>query len=231
VRVPWLADVLRDAGLTVVESPGWRGRGREMNRVSGIVWHDTVTPRTWSDAAVVRLLRDGYATLPGPLSQLGLDRSLRFHVIADGRCNHNGYGRWGNDAIGIETFANGGGSPKEPWSAGQREAAAIASAAILRRLKLDESRVQGHKETDPGRKQDPYGTSMAAGRRRVAELLTTKDDEMTPAQEAKLDEALTLLRSQQDVNRRVRISIRAIGKWLHIPTSVNGKTDGTEVIT
>jgi hypothetical protein len=60
-----------------------------------------------------------------------------------------------------------------------------------------------------------------------------ENDVMTPAQEAKLDEALKLLRQRNyaDDSRRIRLSIRAIGRHLGIRTSVNGKDDGSEVIT
>ena len=99
MRLPWLADVLRAAGLAVVEVGDWQNRGDDLRSVEGIVWHHTVTgPRT-SDQAVARLLRDGRPDLAGPLSQLGLDRAGRFHVIAAGKANHNGYGLWGNQSI------------------------------------------------------------------------------------------------------------------------------------
>jgi hypothetical protein len=91
----------------------------------------------------------------------------------------------------------------------------------------------GHREA-PGQSTTCPGRGGLEAVDRARKLLaapTVKEDVMTPEQEAKLDRALALLEGQQDVNRRVRISIRAIANWLHIPTSVNGKTDGTEVIT
>lgn len=169
MRAPWLGEVLRGAGLTVVEHNPI-GRGRDMRTVNGVVVHDTVTTRSWDDEDVCALLRDGRPGVPGPLSQLGLDRQGRFHFIADGRANHNGYGTWGNDAIGIETFAAGGMKGREErWNSVQEEAAAVGSAAILDRLGLSRSRVRGHKETDPERKVDPWRVDMGAFRRRVAQ--------------------------------------------------------------
>lgn len=91
-----------------------------------------------------------------------------------------------------------------------------------------------HSVADPTRRTDPGRTFPEAEFFRLVNHYLSPDpveDIMTREQEAKLDEALTLLHEQKDVNRRVRISIRAIANWLHIPTSVNGKTDGTEVIT
>src|SRR5688572_7241975 len=131
MRLTWLADVLRDAGLTVVECPGWQGRGKPLVSVQGIVLHHTATSSTALDAGVVRILRDGRADLPGPLCQLGLDRSGRWHLIADGKGNHNGSGRWGNQAIGVEAFNNGVG---EQWRTFQLDSYQRGVAAILRHL-------------------------------------------------------------------------------------------------
>ena len=174
MRVPWLADVLRAAGLTVVECPGWKGRGKTMTGVSGVVLHHTATPATALDAGVVRILRDGRADLPGPLCQLGLDRSGRWHLIADGRGNHNGKGKWGNSAIGVEAFNNGVG---EPWPHLQLDSYQRGVAAILRHLGLPASHALGHRETDPKRKTDPKGIDLDAFRERVSHLLG--DDDVT----------------------------------------------------
>lgn len=176
MRVPWLADVLRDAGLTVIETPGWKGRGRDLAGVNGVIWHHTATGPGTSDAAVDSLLINGRQDLPGPLCQLGLDRGGRFHVIADGKGNHNGYGTWGNNSIGIEAFNSGVG---EPWPSGQVDAYVAGTRAILTHLGLPLDRMLGHKESDPGRKIDPAGLDMNDMRRLVAEgddMPLTKDD-------------------------------------------------------
>jgi hypothetical protein len=175
VRVPWLGEVLAAAGLEVVTVGDPIGRGRDMAAVYGVVGHDTVTTAAWSDEAVDRLLRDGRPDLAGPLAQLGLDRHGRFRWVADGRCNHNGYGRiWGNNAIGIEVYCAGGlAGREEPWNAAQREAFVIGARAILDHLRLGPSeffnpRVAGHKETDPARKVDPHKVDMDQVRRDIA---------------------------------------------------------------
>lgn len=168
MRIRWIGDVLRSTGLEVVEFDRPYGRGSSRWHLHGVVWHDTVTPASWRDINVAKLLRDGHSSLPGPLSQLGLDRSGRFWVIADGRSNHNGYGTWGNNSIGIETFCAGGTKgAEEPWNANQRKAAAIGTAAILKYLRSHGyptfspfENARGHKETDSRRKIDPYATAM-----------------------------------------------------------------------
>lgn len=176
----WLPPVLRAAGLVVVEWPGWESRTRGGGiTVKGVVCHHTATGPGASDSDVARLLAAGRSNLPGPLSQLGLARDGRFWVIAAGRCNHNGYGTWGNDSVGIEAFNDGRG---EPWPAVQVDAFERGCAAIIRHLGLSIAEVRGHKETDPNRKIDPT-FNMDAFRVRVA---THLEDTMTPEQEARI---------------------------------------------
>lgn len=186
MRVPWLGDVLRDVGLPVVKVGNPLGRGRAMATVYGVVVHDTVTTSAWSDERVDALLRDGRPGVPGPLSQLGLDRQGRFRWVADGRCNHNGFGAWGNNTVGIEVYCAGGlKNREEPWNDAQREAVVVASRAILDHLDLGRSslwnpRVAGHKETDPSRKVDPYRVDMARLRADVAAFKQAPSDEEDP---------------------------------------------------
>lgn len=165
MRLLWLPDVLTVAGCRVEVYPGWRDRGRDLDTVKGLVWHHTASSPKSSDATVEQLLTVGRPDLTGPLCQLGLRRDGTFVVIASGRANHNGYGVWGNDAIGIEAYNNGIG---EPWPAAQLDAWVVGSAAILRHLELDVSQMRGHRETDPKRKIDPTGIDMDNARQLVA---------------------------------------------------------------
>lgn len=164
MRVDWLADVLRDAGCAVEDLGGWRDRGRDLDSVEGIVWHHTASTVHTSDTAMYRILRDGRRDLPGPLAQLGLRRNGTFVTVAAGRANHNGYGKWGNNSIGIEAYNDGVG---EPWPTAQIGAWVAGTAAICRHLGLDAGQVLGHKETDPHRKIDPAGIDMGVMRGRV----------------------------------------------------------------
>lgn len=167
-RATWLKDVLVAGGLEVVELAGWRTRGAERLTVNAVVRHHTATGINWTDRAVAELLGlKGNATTPPPLSQLGLDRRGRYWTIAAGRCNHNGYGTFGNDAIGIEAFNNGVG---EPWPRVQVDAYDLGVALILEHLGLPTERDLAHRETDPRRKTDPVGLDMPTRRRRVNEL-------------------------------------------------------------
>jgi N-acetyl-anhydromuramyl-L-alanine amidase AmpD len=174
----WLADVLRAAGLNVVEQPGWQTRGRgEMGTVKGVICHHTGPGST---AGLLDLVKNGRSDLPGPLSQLFLDRDGTFHVVAAGRCNHAGAGRWqgvtaGNtEMIGIE--ARNAGDGHDPWPEPQIEAYARGCAAILIRVHADSVMCAGHKEyaLPRGRKIDP-SFDMPGFRDRVEAYMTADD--------------------------------------------------------
>lgn len=168
MRATWLPDVLRAAGCDVYELPGWQGRGKELTTINGVVWHHTASGPNWQDGHVAAMLRDGRPDLAGPLSQLGLERDGTFVVIADGKANHNGYGLWGNQAIGIEAYNNGIG---EPWPQDQLDAYDLGTAAILAHEGKGADRMKGHRETDPGRKPDPTGIDLPAARARIDRLI------------------------------------------------------------
>lgn len=178
MRLTELADVLRGAGLDVYEDPGWKGRGRELTTIHGIVWHHTATGPTWLDGRVLDLLRNGRQDLPGPLAQLGLRRDGTWVVVASGRANHNGYGTWGNDSLGIEAYNSGLG---EPWPSVQYESWVAGTAALCRHLDLPASKVWGHRETDPRRKIDPTGINMADARRDIQRAMNAGGSPMVPS--------------------------------------------------
>lgn len=145
----------------------------DLVRIYGTIWHHTATSLSASDAAVVGLLRYGRPGLSGPLAQLGLGRDGTFYVIAAGKANHNGYGTYGNQTIGIEAFNSGVG---EPWPAAQYDAwvkgtAALADAGWAVAL-------LGHKESDPTRKIDPAGIDMNKARYDVLHYQEGDEDDM-----------------------------------------------------
>lgn len=182
-RILWLADVLRAAGLTVVEHAGWRDRAAsgEWDPRFGVV-HATAAPRTQSDTTQVRIVRDGREGLPGPIANACVDRLGRWHVLAAGRCNTTLTGTAGpfaglgnRYALGIEACNDNAG---EPWPAGQREALIRGWAAISARLDWTAANLVGHKEHTPGHKSDPT-FSMSVFRSAVTDQM---EEEMTPAQ-------------------------------------------------
>ncbi len=173
----WLADVLRDAGLNVVEEPGWKTRGHgDMRQVQGILCHHTAGPRN-GNAPSLKIVVDGDQTLEGPRAQLVLGRDGTYFVVAAGKAYHAGKGSWppmnlldnGNGhLIGIEA-ENTGLDNDQPWPDAQMEAYAKGCAAMIKHLGLSYSAVIGHKEYAPNRKIDPT-FDMDAFRRRVGVL-------------------------------------------------------------
>jgi hypothetical protein len=172
----WLADVLRDAGLDVVEYPGWRDRGHgDFLDIRGVMVH-----HTGSDQATATSIAVGRPDLPGPLSQLHLARSGTVTVVAAGVAWHAGAGMYpwlptnmGNwHTIGIEC-ANTGTSPRAAhrtnWPDAQYDALVGCCAAIARRLGQTAERIIGHKEY-AGRAQgkwDPGAIDMDLLRRDI----------------------------------------------------------------
>lgn len=174
MRLTWLADVLRAAGLKVIEQPGWKTRGHaDFRSVTHVMWHHTAGggDNDWY------WVQHGTNGLAGPLSQLVLERDGTFRVIAAGVAWHAGVGSWpgiptnaGNyHTIGVEAVNNGRG---QPWPEVQREAYRLGTAAILKKLGRDETGVVAHKEYAKIQgKIDPFPFDMDDERRRVRALL------------------------------------------------------------
>lgn len=158
MKATWLADILRSAGLKVVEEDGWQSRGKDFTEIKGVLCHHT---GKGSVDGLRRLIRDGRSDLPGPLSQLFLAEDGTFYIIAAGRSNHAGKGAWqgvtaGNSQlIGIE--AQNAGDGKDIWEETQMVAYARGVAAILKHIGADDVMAAGHKEyaLPKGRKIDP----------------------------------------------------------------------------
>lgn len=158
----WLPDILRKAGLKVVEQPAWQTRGHgDVKKIMGVLCHHTAS-QMGKNAPDLKTVTFGRSDLAGPLAQLLLARDGTFYMVAAGKCWHAGPGAiWdvplnaGNDyLIGIEAENNGIG---EPWPDKQMAAFAKGCAAMLDYLKLGRDRVAGHKEyaKPKGRKIDP----------------------------------------------------------------------------
>lgn len=175
----WLPEVLEAAGLKVAETPNWRTRGRaEMGTVKGVMCHHTATARGGNMPTLDMLIK-GRSDLPGPLCHLGLGRDGTFYVVAAGRANHAGFGKWegvekdkGNSHfIGIE--AENSGLPGDLWPEVQMDAYRRGVAAILKHIGAGANMCCGHKEYAPGRKPDP-SFDMPTFRSGVSEYLVGK---------------------------------------------------------
>ncbi|MCX5162879.1 N-acetylmuramoyl-L-alanine amidase [Streptomyces sp. NBC_00264] len=184
-------EVLMNEGLTVVQVGDWRTHNRDhkgpWGPVNGVMIHHTVTSGT---AATVRICRDGYPDLPGPLCHGVIAKDGRVHLVGHGRANHAGLGDedvlravvaekrlpGDNEAdtdgnrhfYGFECENLGDG--KDPWPDAQLEAIEKAAAAICRHHGWNSRSVIGHKEWQPG-KIDPRGFTMDSMRDRIHDRL------------------------------------------------------------
>lgn len=159
----WLPEVLRNAGLKVAETEGWTTRGRrEMGHVRGVMLHHTATAATAvGNMPTLSVLKNGRSDLPGPLCQIGLGKDGTCYIVAAGRANHAGTGKWrgvetGNSSfIGIE--AENPGDPEEKWPEVQMDAYIRLVAALLRRIGASPAMCCAHREyaLPRGRKSDP----------------------------------------------------------------------------
>jgi len=187
-RVLWLADVLRDAGLAVVENPGWKARGPEGLSPLYQLFHHTASSPRGGPHPSRNVVVNGRRDLAGPLCNVLVWRDGTCEVIASGIANHAGRGTplSNRSSIGWECENDGVG---EPWPERQLEAIARGMAAVCSYTKRPASTVYGHKETalPKGRKIDPTGIDMSAWRSRVDALLSQEDDDMTPEQADQLN--------------------------------------------
>ena len=191
-RILWVPDVLRRAGLTVVEHDGWKARGLTEDRSFApryLVWHHDASPKGDSPGVPEFMVRN-FAT---GAAQLWLDRAGVWHIIAAGRAPHAGDvlpGMPDNEtSIGVETDHTTG----EAWPDAQLDSLRAGSAVILSVLGTGADGLHFHKTiaNPPGRKVDPDGLNLADERRAVARLITPGDDmPLTDADKAAVAKAV-----------------------------------------
>jgi hypothetical protein len=193
---------LKAEGLTVIEVGSWRTHNRNSKGpwgpVHGTMIHHTVTR---GSANTVRICRDGYAELPGPLCHGVITKDGRVHLVGYGRTNHAGGGdpdtlaaviaeNYGNTPptpnVGNSDGVDGNrhfygfecenmGDGEDPWPAPQLEAIERVSAAVCRLFGWTAKSVIGHKEWSDD-KSDPRGFSMVDMRARVQARLDGHDN-------------------------------------------------------
>jgi hypothetical protein len=164
----WMPDVLRGAGCTVVEEPGWETRGQDGSfDPDGIMLHHDASPEgeTSHGADVIINGRPG---LEGLLAQIWLDYDGAWHLCGAGLAHHAGEGSWqgitaGNKKyIGIETDH----TSNEEWTADQRTGGITGLVALSDKLGIrrDAATLKkwliAHKEWAPSRKVDPDPLNM-----------------------------------------------------------------------
>lgn len=177
-----LADVLRGAGLTVVEVPGWRTRGWRGGSTpdgglrgvrGGLIHHTGTSTKAKGDypsLAIVRDGRGGPSPVPGPLAQLGLGRSGTWYTVAAGRANHAGavdQVDYSNpEAIGVEAEHPGDTSP---WPQEQYASYVTGAGALADRYGIvwrghKEAAVPAGRKIDPRFDMDAFRAAVAASR-------------------------------------------------------------------
>lgn len=178
MRDTLLAEKLSLFDLKVVEVAGWRTRGNENFNPRGLIWHHTAGPRN-GNAPSIQICTNGRRDLPGPLCNVLQGRDNTIYVIAAGRANHAGAGRWngltGNASVyGLEV--ENVGTSAEPWHPDQVETACRVAAALT----ADAARCCHHKEwaLPKGRKPDMHSLDGETMRRRVRELVNNKTTEV-----------------------------------------------------
>ena len=176
----WLYDVLKaEPGLEnkVRAYPGWKDRGHgDFGTIWGIVAH-----HTGGNDSTAASIAEGRPDLPGPVSQIHIDRKGIVTVVAAGIAWHAGIGSWPgietNNAnqvtIGIEANSDG----TTPWPKDEYDSYIRVCAAILRKLNVPASHLIGHKEwagAEQG-KWDPGGLDMNDMRKDVQTIIDRKE--------------------------------------------------------
>ncbi|WP_239127738.1 peptidoglycan recognition protein family protein, partial [Asanoa siamensis] len=174
--IPWLGDVLRAAGVQVVEEGNWRARmvSGSFNPI-GVLWHHTAaTSSPGNPHPALGTCINGRPDLQGPLCQALVDYNGVFHLISGGRANHAGASRGsgpipagdGNTLlIGWEIDYNG---VNQSMTNAQYQASLTATAAVLKQLGRDASYARGHRETSTTGKIDPSFIDLNVMRADVA---------------------------------------------------------------
>lgn len=206
-----LADVLRAAGLNVVEQPGWKTRSNDGNRfagVWGILCHWTGTALAANgDYPSLNIVTNGRSDLPGMLSQLGLGRNGTWYVIGAGVAWHAGtVDRTASDnyhAIGIEAEYH---PDQGAWPEVQQRSYERGCAALAEHYGVPLDQIRGHYEAAKpyGRKPDPKTLpgGMPGFRQRVAAVNLQEEDDLNEDQDKKLSAIYDKLHNQYDLSGR-----------------------------
>lgn len=165
-RVP---EILRAAGLSVVEHSGWSARSNgSISDTVHWVWHHDASAAGDSPGVPAYMIRS-YRRAG---AQLWVDRYGRWHIIAIGRAYHAGRvrGSVGNaNSVGIETDHTTG----EAWPAGQLASLRIGTAALIEHYGGGAERLHFHSSicSPIGRKTDPSGLDLKHERVLLTERL------------------------------------------------------------
>ena len=247
-RALWLPEVLRAAGLKVVEVDGWQTRGKEPKDWLCQVFHHTASNRRAGNAPSLGICtngRGGSAPVPGPLCNAVVARDGTWYVIASGAANHPGVStipHRGGISSGVKYYALGweceNDGTGEPWPKKQLDSIETGEAAVADRLgwRKDTSEVFGHKEIarPKGRKIDPAGIDMDDHRGRVGARRGPKPPKPIPTEEFTVAQIDTILAAIAKADKDAKARDAAMSKKLdEIAQGVvidvhEGRDDATE---
>ncbi|MDX3162448.1 N-acetylmuramoyl-L-alanine amidase [Streptomyces scabiei] len=185
---------LKNEGVDVVEVGDWRDHNRNhigpWGPVHGVMIHHTVTS---GSAKTVRICRNGYSGLPGPLCHGVITKDGRVHLVGYGRANHAGLGD--DDVLRAviaekalpaanENSTDGNrhyygfecenlGDGQDPWPDKQVEAIVRVGTALCRAHGWTVRSVIRHLEWQVG-KVDPRGLDWVDVEARISERLKHK---------------------------------------------------------
>lgn len=224
MRMLWLEEDCRKAGLKVVPLPGWKTRGAEFTAMpTTVLCHHTATPaKARGDLPTKRLLIEGRSDLPGPLCQVALGRNGTVYLVSSGKAQHAGKGAWRGETtsartLGIEAEHPGDNSP---WPKAQYDAYVLLVATLLRGLGQGAGRTCSHAEwaLPKGRKTD-VRFDMDVFRCQVAAWLDPADSPTDWSDMATKDEIRAVIREE----------LAAVEKRLHNDhvVMIRGTASGT----
>lgn len=170
-----MADVLRRAGLNVIEQPGWQTRARSSGGYQWgpwcVVWHHAASAVGASGLSVADY--GSYFHPYRPVQNLALGHQGEVIVCAAGATNTNGEGlatdvsrgtipanSMNLYAIGIEAANNGVG---EPWPQDQIDAYFAMTNALTKAYGMAATDVTTHAAYAPTRKIDPATAAAVEG--------------------------------------------------------------------
>lgn len=170
-----MAQVLLQAGLTIIEYDGWKTRARSTGgfnypRPFCVMWHHTASrAKPENDAAFMCRFSDAR-----PIANLMIDRTGVVWVLAAGATNTNGTGRtltfsrgtvpvnsMNTHAIGVEICNDGRG---EQYPEPQVDAMFTANNALAAAYDMEPTDLSTHNLYAPERKIDPAQALAVQGR-------------------------------------------------------------------
>lgn len=180
MRLTDLADVLRTAGLNVIELSGWQDRGESgsFNPIGILLHHDAMGLGFNSNPGDDMNVPEYMSQNGNDGSQLWVRRDGAWVVMAAGRKWHAGAGQGycdipagsGNSNwLGVETDHTTG----NPWPSEQLDSINRGCRTLAKHYGWQASNCAGHREYAPDRKIDPENFDLDGWRRYIASNAST----------------------------------------------------------